>query len=130
MPTYGYICDDCGQELEAFQKMSDAPLRTCPACGKDALRRQIFASGIVFKGSGFYKTDYASKKDGSSSEGSRSDTSTSESGKSDAGKSDSGKSDSAKSESGKSDSAKSESGKSDSAKSGSGGGDKASPASD
>ncbi len=65
MPTYGYVCDNCGQELEAFQKMSDAPLRTCPACGKDRLRRQIFATGIVFKGSGFYKTDYASQKKGS-----------------------------------------------------------------
>ena len=62
MPTYGYKCDSCGHELEAFQKMSDAPLRTCPSCGKDALRRQLYPAGVLFKGSGFYKTDYASQK--------------------------------------------------------------------
>lgn len=62
MPTYGYKCETCGHELEAFQKMSDAPLRTCPSCGKDALRRQFYPAGVLFKGSGFYKTDYAAKK--------------------------------------------------------------------
>ncbi len=69
MPTYGYKCDQCGQELEAFQRMSDAPLRTCPACGAEALRRQFFPAGVLFKGSGFYKTDYAPKGGGSASNG-------------------------------------------------------------
>ena len=68
MPTYGYKCDSCGHELEAFQKMSDAPLRVCPACGKEALRRQVFAAGVLFKGSGFYSTDYRASKGESAGE--------------------------------------------------------------
>ena len=108
MPTYGYVCEECGQELEAFQKMSDAPLRTCPACQKDTLRRRIFASGIVFKGSGFYKTDYAGKGRGSASNGGGE--------KAESGKADAGNAGSDKSGSEKADSApKSEAGASDKA---------------
>ncbi len=70
MPTYGYKCDSCGQEVEAFQKMSDAPLRVCPSCGKEALRRQIYPAGVLFKGSGFYSTDYRASNGESSSNGS------------------------------------------------------------
>ncbi len=70
MPTYGYKCDSCGHELEAFQKMSDAPLRVCTACGKEALRRQIFPAGVLFKGSGFYSTDYRASKGESAPNGS------------------------------------------------------------
>jgi putative FmdB family regulatory protein len=59
MPTYDYRCDDCGHELEVFQSMSDERLTECPACGKSTLRRLIGSgSGIIFKGSGFYETDY------------------------------------------------------------------------
>jgi putative FmdB family regulatory protein len=59
MPTYGYRCESCGHEFEVQQKMSDAPLKTCPKCaGK--LSKKMYAAGIVFKGSGFYKTDYQS----------------------------------------------------------------------
>jgi putative FmdB family regulatory protein len=79
MPTYGYKCDRCGHELEAFQKMSDAPLRTCPSCGKDALRRQVYAAGVLFKGSGFYKTDYAAKKPSEGASNGSSEKSSSES---------------------------------------------------
>lgn len=62
MPTYDYICNSCGHEMEAFQSMKDAPLTDCPSCGEPALRRRIGAgAGLIFKGSGFYITDY--KKD-------------------------------------------------------------------
>lgn len=61
MPTYVYRCNKCGDELEAVQKMSDAPLKRCPSC-RGALRRVIQPVGIVLKGSGFYKTDYAASK--------------------------------------------------------------------
>jgi putative FmdB family regulatory protein len=56
MPTYQYRCTECGEDLEAVQKFSDAPLSTCPACGGQ-LRKVFNAVGVVFKGSGFYRTD-------------------------------------------------------------------------
>jgi len=62
MPTYEYICDACGHELEEFQSMSAKPLKKCPDCGKNKLVRQIgTGAGIIFKGSGFYETDYRSE---------------------------------------------------------------------
>jgi len=61
MPTYDYVCDGCGHAFELFQSMTDPVKRTCPKCKKKKLRRLIGAGGaIVFKGSGFYKTDYRS----------------------------------------------------------------------
>jgi putative FmdB family regulatory protein len=61
MPTYDYVCDGCGHAFELFQSMTDAVKKTCPECGKKKLRRLIGAGGaIVFKGTGFYKTDYRS----------------------------------------------------------------------
>ena len=56
MPTYQYACTACDERLEAVQSFSDAPLTECPACG-GALRKVFSAVGVVFKGSGFYKTD-------------------------------------------------------------------------
>jgi putative FmdB family regulatory protein len=56
MPTYQYRCTECGEDLEAVQKFSDAPLTTCPTCG-GRLRKVFNAVGVVFKGSGFYRTD-------------------------------------------------------------------------
>ena len=61
MPTYDYECDDCGHSFEIFQSINDPLKRKCPSCGKLKLRR-LFGTGgaIVFKGSGFYQTDYRS----------------------------------------------------------------------
>ena len=56
MPTYQFSCTECGEPLEAVQKFSDAPLTVCPACG-GRLRKVFSPVGIVFKGSGFYRTD-------------------------------------------------------------------------
>jgi putative FmdB family regulatory protein len=61
MPTYDYRCKACGHALEVFQSITEGPKRKCPACGKNQLERQIGAgAGILFKGSGFYQTDYRS----------------------------------------------------------------------
>lgn len=84
MPTYDYECDACGHEFELFQSISDPVKRKCPECSKLKLRR-LFGTGaaVVFKGSGFYETDYrsesykkAAEKDKKSSEDSskKSDT--------------------------------------------------------
>ena len=59
MPTYDYVCNACEHAFLAFHAMSDEPLKKCPECGKESLRRLIGAgAGIIFKGSGFYETDY------------------------------------------------------------------------
>jgi len=61
MPTYDYRCDACGHTLEIFHSMTAAPKRKCPACGQLKLKRAIGSgAGIIFKGSGFYETDYRS----------------------------------------------------------------------
>lgn len=62
MPTYQYECDHCGHGFETFQSMRDEKLKKCPECGKETLHRLIgLGSGIIFKGSGFYETDYKRK---------------------------------------------------------------------
>lgn len=59
MPTYEYRCGACGHEFERFQAMSDPPIRECPECGEEAAERLISpGAGLVFKGPGFYATDY------------------------------------------------------------------------
>src|SRR5205807_4558172 len=62
MPTYDYRCDGCGYEFEEMQSFSADKLKTCPKCGQDKLRR-LFGTGaaVLFKGSGFYETDYRSE---------------------------------------------------------------------
>ncbi|HVZ94761.1 MAG TPA: zinc ribbon domain-containing protein [Phycisphaerales bacterium] len=61
MPTYDYECSACGHRFEEFQSMSAKPLKKCPECGKNALERLIgIGAGIIFKGGGFYETDYRS----------------------------------------------------------------------
>jgi putative FmdB family regulatory protein len=62
MPIYEYRCNDCGHELERIQRMSEDPLRDCPACEKPELQRLISAAAFRLKGAGWYETDF--KKDG------------------------------------------------------------------
>ncbi len=69
MPTYAYRCKNCQHEFEELQKMSEAPLIRCPVCGKDTLVRMISGgAGLVFKGSGFYGTDYKKSSSSDSAE--------------------------------------------------------------
>jgi putative FmdB family regulatory protein len=62
MPTYDYKCSNCGHKFEKFQSMSSAPVKKCPECGKNTAKRLIgTGAGLIFKGSGFYITDYRSE---------------------------------------------------------------------
>lgn len=62
MPTYDYICDACKHEFEAYESITVDPRKDCPECGKPSLRRKIGpGAAIIFKGSGFYQTDYRSE---------------------------------------------------------------------
>ena len=106
MPTYQYACTACDERLEAVQSFSDAPLTECPTCG-GALRKVFSAVGVVFKGSGFYKTDSrsgAAKGDGAKGEGAKTDG-----GKTDGAKADGAKTDGAQAGSGATTSASSSS---------------------
>jgi putative FmdB family regulatory protein len=58
MPIYEYQCQDCAHQLEALQKLSDEPLKDCPACSKPSLKKQISAAGFRLKGGGWYETDF------------------------------------------------------------------------
>lgn len=70
MPTYEYVCDKCGKEFEVFQSMKDDPLKVC-TCGKKGKVRRLIGggAGLIFKGSGFYITDYKKSSSSSSSSG-------------------------------------------------------------
>lgn len=107
MPTYQYLCTDCGGQLEAVQKFTDDPLTVHDECG-GKLRKVFSPVGIVFKGSGFYRTDSRDKSSSSSA------TSSSASSKPDSSKSDSASSSAAESKSSSSDSSSKSSGSSDS----------------
>ena len=121
MPTYSYACTACEHRFDTVQAFSDSSLTNCPEC-TGRLRKLFSAVGIVFKGSGFYRTDSRSDPVESSGEGkkeSKSDSTKSDPAKSDSTQSDSTQSDSTQSDSTKSDSTKSDSTKSDRTKSGS-----------
>ena len=82
MPTYDYQCQACGNEWELFQSMKDSPVKSCPKCKKRKAKRLMgLGAGVIFKGSGFYETDYkragSEKKEGGG-ESSSSDSSSSE----------------------------------------------------
>lgn len=66
MPIYGYECDNCGHHFEVMQKVTDERLTECPDCHKPTLRKRLYPVGVVFKGSGFYSTDYKGKSSSSS----------------------------------------------------------------
>jgi putative FmdB family regulatory protein len=76
MPIYEYRCSSCGHELEALQKLSEAPLTTCPSCSREALVKLISAAGFHLKGSGWYATDFKSsgKKPSKPADGAAADT--------------------------------------------------------
>ena len=77
MPTYDYECEACGHHFERWQEMSARKLRTCPECGKRRLVRLVGAgAGVIFKGSGFYETDYKRKQPSSSAKSSSSSSDT------------------------------------------------------
>ncbi len=110
MPTYDYRCDNCEHAFELFQSITASPARKCPQCGKMKLRRLLgTGAGVIFKGSGFYETDYRSdsyrkaadsekpKSDSSSKDNSKKDTAKAETAKtSDASTPSKSKGDSAK----------------------------------
>ena len=58
MPTYQYQCADCGHEFELYQSFSDDPIKVCPECGKESVEKITGGAGVMFKGGGFYETDY------------------------------------------------------------------------
>ncbi len=62
MPIYEYRCEKCGYEFETMQKVSEAPLRTCPQCAEEALRKKISPAGFRLKGGGWYETDFKGGK--------------------------------------------------------------------
>jgi putative FmdB family regulatory protein len=104
VPTYQYACTECGEQLEMVQKFSDDALTVCPAC-EGRLRKVFSPVGIVFKGSGFYRTDSRSGNGSAPKEKAGDSSSPSADSKTDSGsKNDSAKGDSAKSDSAKSDS--------------------------
>ncbi len=77
MPTYQYRCTECGSDLEAVQKFTDPALTVCPSCG-GSLRKVFNAVGVVFKGSGFYRTDSRAAKGGPNGSAEKSESTTSD----------------------------------------------------
>ncbi len=70
MPTYEYGCKLCGYRFEEFQNIADEPMVTCPSCGKESLERLVSGgAGLIFKGSGFYITDYKKQNNQSAAAG-------------------------------------------------------------
>ena len=78
MPIYGYECESCGHHFEVFRNISDPPLADCPECG-GPVRKLLYPVGVIFKGSGFYSTDYKGSKSTSSNGSSSSSSSESKS---------------------------------------------------
>ena len=97
MPIYAYKCGSCGHAKDVLQKVSDAPLTVCPACGAEAFSKQITAAGFQLKGSGWYVTDFRGGSGGGAAAPApaASGDKPADAGKSESAKPDSGKSDSA-----------------------------------
>ena len=77
MPIYAYKCASCGHAKDVLQKISDAPLTVCPACGAEAFSKQLTAAGFQLKGSGWYVTDFRNNGGGASSTASTASSSSS-----------------------------------------------------
>jgi putative FmdB family regulatory protein len=107
VPTYEYTCSSCDTQHEIVQKMSDPTLTECPSCGQPTLRKLFNGVGVVFKGSGFYRTD--SRSSGSASEGSSKGSGGAEQGEKKSSTKDSGSSSSSGTTSGSSSSSSSSS---------------------
>jgi len=60
MPIYEFVCEDCGNEVEVLQKISDEPLKICPSCGKFSMKKKVSAAAFRLSGSGWYETDFKS----------------------------------------------------------------------
>lgn len=92
MPTYEYRCRGCRHAFERFQRMSDEPVRVCPACGERRVERLISAgAGIVFKGPGFYATDYRKPEPGGGEAGGAKASASAEASAADGGRTSKGK---------------------------------------
>ena len=77
MPTYDYKCENCGDAFEFFQSMKDEPMTLCPQCGHNTLKKMVsMPAGLIFKGSGFYLTDYAKKNSSSTDKTDKKDATT------------------------------------------------------
>lgn len=73
MPTYEYQCGACGHLFNKFQRITDDPVKECPSCGKEEVKRLVSAAAFHLKGSGWYKTDYASSSSSGSSSANKSE---------------------------------------------------------
>ncbi len=71
MPIYSYRCSHCGHAQDALQKISDAPLTHCPACGQEAYVKQLTAAGFQLKGTGWYETDFSGRKSSAPADGAK-----------------------------------------------------------
>lgn len=107
MPIYAYKCGSCGHAKDVLQKISDAPLTVCPACGAESFSKQVTAAGFQLKGSGWYVTDFRG--------GNTAGAPAAEAGKAEPGKTEPGKGEPAKTEGAKPEPAKTESTKTESA---------------
>jgi putative FmdB family regulatory protein len=67
MPIYEYQCENCNHTMDAIQKMSDDPLKECPQCHEDSLKKLVSAAGFRLKGTGWYETDFKNQKSGTDS---------------------------------------------------------------
>ncbi|QPF75079.1 zinc ribbon domain-containing protein [Roseateles sp. DAIF2] len=90
MPIYAYRCGSCGHAKDVLQKLSDAPLNTCPACGAETFSKQVTAAGFQLKGSGWYATDFKGGAGASAAAASTGSTAAADSGSAGSGGSDSG----------------------------------------
>lgn len=95
MPIYAYKCESCGHAKDVLQKISDAPLSECPACGAATFRKQLTAAGFQLKGSGWYVTDFRGGNSASGSEAAGGAATTGGEAKPAEGKADSAKTESA-----------------------------------